>query len=49
MNAFGSGGINRENKIAVDILCHKRNHRSGKLADGFKSGVKGHVGVNFIL
>lgn len=48
MDALGSGLVNAANEVAVDILRHERNHRSGKLRDSDKCCVKGHICVSLI-
>ena len=49
MDALGSGLVDAAHEVAVDILCHERNHRSGKLRDGDERGVESHIGIYLVL
>lgn len=49
VDALGSGLVNAANEVAVDILRHERDHRSGKLRDGDERGVKSHIGIYLVL
>ena len=49
MNTFRSIFVDTAYQIAVDILCHKRNHRSCCLRDGHQSCIQCHISIDFIL
>ena len=49
VNGFRRAFIDAANKVAPDILRHKRNHRRRELAEGDKHGVERHIGIDLVL
>ena len=49
MNALGSVLIDRADKVLINVLCHKRNHRSRSLGDSNKCGIKSEISIDLIL
>ena len=49
MDALRGIFVDLPDEVLVDILRHKRNHRSGRLAYGHKCGIERHICINLIL
>ena len=49
MDAYRGGLINAANKVSVYLVRHKRDHRSGNLGNGYKSRIKRHISIDFVL
>ena len=49
MDALRSGLIDTAYQVAVDLLCHERDHRSCCFTDGYQRSIQSHICIDLIL